>query len=456
LLLPPVLVNRALLVIPALVAASGCASHDLSNQDPQSCAEGRTSVPLSVNRDLDLLFVIDDSGSMEDEQVSLANNFHRFVDVLENIEGGLPNIHIGVVSTDVGAGPYDIAGCDGSGDDGRLLASAHGNCQPPGDAFISDIALADGSRVRNYTGDLADTFACIAQLGSSGCGFEQPLEAMKRALDGSNRENDGFLRDDATLMVVIISDEDDCSAADTALFDPNDASLGAPSSFRCFEQGVACSPDAPRTPGAKSDCHPRDSSNLTASVQSYIDFLRGLKADPAMVAVADITGPRDPVDVVTGSGGELNLANACSSSSGVASPSVRLGAFLDGFPARNTHTSICDDDLSDALILIAQTLTKTLGGPCIEGEIDRDPDTEGIQADCTLSQVQWPGTDQQVEQLIPACDDSGTLPCWRLTVDDNNCYDTPTHAALDVERGGETTTNSILTLRCLDSCTLAP
>ncbi len=450
------LVNRALLAIPVLVAASGCASHDLSSAAPQTCAEGRTDVPIAVNRNVDLLFVIDDSGSMAEEQASLATNFYRFANVLENVEGGLPNVHIGVVSTDVGAGPYDIPGCRGDGDGGRLQSSARGNCQPPDGAFISDVALADGSRVRNYSGDLADTFACIAELGTSGCGFEQPLEAMKRALDGSNPENASFLRDDAVLMVVIISDEDDCSAADTALFDPSDSSLGPLASFRCFEQGVVCSPDDARTPGGKSGCQPRDDSPLTAGVQSYVNFLRGLKADPSLVMVADISGPRSPVEVVTGDGGELDLANACSSTSGMASPSVRLGAFLDGFPARNTHTSICNDDLSDALILIAQTLTKTLGVPCVEGQIDRDPDAEGIQADCTLSQIEWPGTDRQVEQIIPACDDSGTLPCWRLTVDENACHDTPTQARLDVQRGPENVTNSILALRCLDSCALAP
>lgn len=449
--------NRALLAIPVLVATSGCNSHDLSSQDPQICAESWKDVPVSMQRDVDLLFVIDDSGSMAEEQASLATNFYRFVNVLENIEGGLPNIHIGVVSTDLGASPYDIAGCDGIGDGGRLLATPRGSCQGPDDAFISDIELADGSRVRNYSGDLADTFACIAELGTNGCGFEQPLEAMKRALDGSNPGNTGFLRDDAYLMVVIISDEDDCSAADNALFDPSDSTLGALSSFRCFAQGVACNPDDPRTPGAKSNCQPRDDSTLVASVQSYVDFLRGLKPDPSMVMVADISGPTGPVQVISGDGGEPELADACTSNAGSAAPSVRLGAFLQGFPARNTHTSICNDDLADALILIAEDLVTTLSVPCIEGEIDRDPDTDGIQADCAVSQTEYAGTDQQTEQQIPACDGSGAMPCWHLVQDPNLCPRTATNALLQVERGAVTTRpGSYVTVRCLDTCTLAP
>ena len=39
---------------------------------------------------------------MLDEQTNLKNNFPNFINVLNSIEGGLPNIHLGVVSTDLG------------------------------------------------------------------------------------------------------------------------------------------------------------------------------------------------------------------------------------------------------------------------------------------------------------------------------------------------------------------
>ena len=44
---------------------------------------------------------------------------------------------------------------------------------------------------------------------------------MKRALDGSNPENEGFLRDDAFLAVIFVADEDDCSAFSRGVFDPD-------------------------------------------------------------------------------------------------------------------------------------------------------------------------------------------------------------------------------------------
>jgi hypothetical protein len=63
---------------------------------------------------------------------------------------------------------------------------------------------------------VAGAFSCIAQLGPDGCGYEQSLEAMYRALDPA--VNPGFIRDDAALAVLFITDEDDCSARDTSLY----------------------------------------------------------------------------------------------------------------------------------------------------------------------------------------------------------------------------------------------
>jgi hypothetical protein len=58
---------------------------------------------------------------------SLAANFPQFINVLANLEGGLPNVHIGVVSSDMGgarrARPGD-GGCAGLGDNGALQARA--------------------------------------------------------------------------------------------------------------------------------------------------------------------------------------------------------------------------------------------------------------------------------------------------------------------------------------------
>jgi hypothetical protein len=80
-------------------------------------------------------------------------------------------------------------------------------------------------------------FTCIATLGTNGCGFEQPLAAMDKALTVHARPggpNEGFLRGDAALAIVVLSDENDCSTEDTTIFDPAAPPAAGPLPLRCF------------------------------------------------------------------------------------------------------------------------------------------------------------------------------------------------------------------------------
>ncbi|HTM20498.1 MAG TPA: hypothetical protein VL172_08325, partial [Kofleriaceae bacterium] len=157
--------------------ASACIDRPVTSVEPDPSVEEETTFPVHLNRDLDLLFVIDNSRSMTPEQDSLAVNFYRLIDALESLPTGLPNLHIGVISTDMGAGES----CN-TNDGGRLQVTPRvAGCAPPGpEPYIVDIG-----GVRNYSGTLADTFSCIARLGPNGCGFEQTLSSLRAALDGS-------------------------------------------------------------------------------------------------------------------------------------------------------------------------------------------------------------------------------------------------------------------------------
>ena len=78
--------------------------------------------------------------------------------------------------------------------------------------------------MKNYAGNLPDVFTCIAALGQEGCGFEHQFAAITRALGADGQpapvENQGFLRRDAYLAIVMITNEDDCSVpAGVPLFD---------------------------------------------------------------------------------------------------------------------------------------------------------------------------------------------------------------------------------------------
>jgi hypothetical protein len=449
-LLAPTLVFGAL-----ATTLAACPDREVARVDPRQNREQEKEVPVQINRNIDILFVIDNSGSMREEQDSLAANFNRFINVLNNIEGGLPNVHIGVVSTDIGAGPYGIMGCTGNGDNGILQnAPSDGTCNPPSDLFIIDTANEDGSRSTNYAGgDLASTFSCIAKLGTTGCGFEQPLEAVQRALNGSNAQNNGFLRDDAFLAVIIISDEDDCSVEQVSMFDSDpaldtvDSAVGPLSSFRCFEFGVQCEPDTPRSAGPRQDCVPRTNSEYMNDVDQYANFLKTLKDDPAQIIVAGIIG--NPTPVTVGSkDGEPTLDASCTSASGDADPGIRLQNFLEAFPNRNTSTTICDDDLSDALTVIADLLAKVIGNPCIEGDLVLDADG---QPDCSVADVRFLNQDGQEESVIPKCDASmSNLPCYHFEVDTDQCAATPTNLTLVIERGNaDVPSQTTVVARCV-------
>ena len=136
------------------------------------------------------------------KQNNLATNFPNFINVLSTIPGGLPDVHLGVATSDLGTKGADgmaatsIGGsaagaCNSNGGKNGNLQLGQATCMVTG-TFISDIA-AVATRTTNYTGNLATVFGAMAKVGAAGCGFEQHLEAAKRALN-NNPANQGFLR----------------------------------------------------------------------------------------------------------------------------------------------------------------------------------------------------------------------------------------------------------------------
>jgi hypothetical protein len=187
-------------------------------------------------------------------------------------------------------------------------------------------------------------------------------------------------------------------------------------------------------------------------VGDYVSFLKGLKDNPKQVIVAGIIGNPTPVTVGVDDQDNPELEPSCVSAAGEADPAVRLKHFLDQFPQRNTTTTICNEDLSDALILVAELLKKSIGDPCIEGDIDIYPDEPGIQYECQVSDVRYPGEDRQEETILPECENpaSPTLPCWHLQEDLENCDKTVTNLALVVERGpGTVPFGTYVVARCV-------
>jgi hypothetical protein len=428
-------VKYCLLVFMVVVACSDSQAGD--DRDAAICVEERRDIPVAIERDLDLLFVVDTSPSMADEADLWATNVTRFVNVLETFEGGLPNMHIGVVSSDVAAG-------------GGLLESTARvqGCTPPNGTFIRDIAYANGEREANYDGELADVLACIALLPPTGGEIEQPLEAMKRALDDSNPENDGFLRDDAFLMVVFVGDEDDCSGGnDFDLDEPEDRSA-----WRCFADGVTCDQDT-STPGTKTGCAPIDTPTTLTPLDDYDDFLSDLKGDAGMVIVTAVADAGDAI-VASSNDGPV-LSPSCTTTTTDARPAPRLAAFLERFPQRNDMTTICDQDWVDIFALLAPLPDTILPGICLDGSIDLDVDEPGVQHECQVSEIRFANTDQHSETVLPECTSADApdeeRPCWWIEQTSDCSFEG--EVGFRVQRGRESVPGgTTISVRCHAGC----
>ncbi len=236
---------------------------------------------------LDLLFVVDNSGSMASEQAALRNQLPRLIEMLtrgERADGStfppFEDVHFGVVSTDMGVAgiPNNFPGCNtarhvNGGDDGLLLrAHAIPACAASLPPFLEyEAGVTDPDQ-------LAQQLSCATALGTTGCGFEQQLEAALKALWPKNYiaqngnvyppeqnpilflsttsegrfghgdvpiaegGNGGFTRADRTqgsslLAIVLITDEEDCSSKNTSHFistnDPNNPLSRQAVNLRC-------------------------------------------------------------------------------------------------------------------------------------------------------------------------------------------------------------------------------
>jgi hypothetical protein len=400
---------------------------------------------------VDILFVIDDSRSMMDEQQQLALWSHELFDVL-GTSGELPDLHIAVTSSSV-AIPELTQCMTGAG--GSLLT---GGAVLDGGRFIRDVANAAGGRDTNYSGTLTDAFAKMARVGDSGCGFEQPFKAARLALSG----NAGFLRPDALLLVVFVTDEDDCSTKDYSLLFSDQyadacSELGALTSYRCFEHGVRCyDGKGSREFGERRNCRPDESSQYIASVTTFAKFLKQVKPNPAQVVIAGIYGKPNGVTAVPDEKKPYStprLADVCGvggeEGSG-ATPAVRMNALLAEFGGRASQSSICDSELSWAMreagLVTRAAATRS---HCLRGALIDSDAAPGIQPKCRVEAASDVGTVGATRAEIPACDGATGTRCFTVDID-AGCADTETQLAFRVVDAGvvEATTNETLTIAC--------
>jgi len=182
--------------------------------------------PAGCQGKIDFLFIISADGTMKPKQERLLASFPGF---MAAIEAQLPDFDVHILSGDSDGG-WQLKNCSLCTEDcdpggvpplcGAVLDPCDkklgaGVTFPVGEgASNRRCKLASGKRYIDSTEpDRAEAFQCIAQVGIGGGTLA--AEAMVKALDGPGYCNDGFLRDDALLVVTLIQDTYDQFSAGT-------------------------------------------------------------------------------------------------------------------------------------------------------------------------------------------------------------------------------------------------
>ena len=343
-----------------LAVASGCDDRTLAPSTPATSGIFNIEVQGSSGR-VDLLFVIDDSRSMDDEQQSLRREIPALVRGLTSPPVGIDgrprwnaaeSLRIAIVTSDMGTA-------------GARVDRLRGACSELGGN--GQVVSCDGTSIHAWEPGMdVDAFSAAVgacgDVGTSGCGIEQPLAASLAGLGAA-----GFPREDALLAVVVLSDEEDCSLADPAAF------------FGGGEEGAALN--------QRCVTNPADLVPTQAIVRGYLEgrdpnrfvfaALVGLPEDlvgaPYEAMLADSRMQYTLTDDST-----LGVAAACERYEagaivGRATPGrryIEVAAVLEG----SLVASICADDYQPAIAELTQRIGGRVSGICVVRDLVPDAD----------------------------------------------------------------------------------
>lgn len=200
------------------VASSAGDTGAVSTFDVGSTQDFGSDKPAGCDGKIDFLFIISRYAGMEFFQAQLLDAFPQFIDTIEAKFANF-DYHIMVVDADE---LWGLSTCDekcpvqcvpgypcGYTPTTCDTTMGAGVVFPAGDDATNKLCKIDGGRRYMTKGqaDLKGTFPCVAQVGSSGRDWmgEALTAAVKSGLNGPGGCNAGFLRDDALLMVTLIS-----------------------------------------------------------------------------------------------------------------------------------------------------------------------------------------------------------------------------------------------------------
>lgn len=437
-----------------------------------------SSAPTKV---LDLLVVIDDSASMHGEQATLAANLGAFIDLLEDPEIDADyRVAVlrgsGSLCDSAPAEPVATSCRERLGDfvigEGRESAAGQFEVHCTAACPAASLTMAptrlhadDEARPRPWLQRYVDAetmgpstslpardaLACMGMVGVSGCDYESPFEVIAAALDQFDDPTAplfGFARPHAHLAVLVITDEDDCSALDPSIFDaagertfwpPETTGDRAPSAV-CFRAGSQCTPDgagnlacsaldrdAQGQPAAPGDAVLMPVEALASKLQALATQKRDAGFDTsvalALVAGVDAQGeaswPTLPPDADAftidfarefGAGPTCDIQTAAGPRPQALAPPRwlalrdRLSPEPDPEPGSEAVTSSCANDYTQALAPSARRPIEPLRPWCFEDcAFDEDPTQPGRQVACTVTARLTDdfGTEHAIE--VPEC-----------------------------------------------------
>jgi hypothetical protein len=445
--------KRSLLLLPVALLAA-CQDYQFSPVARCLLQPGRASVGTASA--VDILFVVDDSFSMNRYQDDLAANFGTFIDRLAKQQqdrvaaSKTPfDIYITVTTTSVLANRYNNVG---SGTAGECSASRHcdlGNYAcVPGDhcaeitttfyalgqgcevgvatgngspfpsgrfttlgsnprmlAFTKDLNWANGSRDATIQ-RLIEQFKQNVRVGSCGSNQEMPFEAARRAIEMGLAGQQGvpWPHENSKLAVIMVSNEDDCSTTAANLpvgGDPNRLGL------------VWVSSEDPTVESCRADVAGDPSKSHLIPLESYASFFTGLGRPVAMAFVRP---------------GDINGTNPCASvadARGSGKRTQALATRLRGQPGVSTmEASVCSDfgatlqQIADSLPPPDHIVLPTL--PAVRGIVRlRIVDANGTQVRACDSK-EWSFVDCTTDAEIT----DGTSMCVKLP-DNSACAPQP-------------------------------
>ncbi|HKU42090.1 MAG TPA: hypothetical protein VJR89_28220, partial [Polyangiales bacterium] len=367
---------------PTLVA-SNC-------DDPKRCGKAEA---LKIDA-VDILLVVDSSPSIASSARALKQELPQLLNAITSgagEQGSFPaarSVHVAVTTGDLGIGADgSLPGCNVLGQDGVFVK--------PGERELScDVKLPSYLAFEGGPAAVAtvDTVSCVPLVGPQdqnspvGCGYEQPLEAALKALwpaaDDSvqflagaghgDAENAGFLRENSLLVVVVVTDEDDCSAADWSAFEQD-----GPVNLACLRHADKLR-DTSRYVEALRDLRPNNPNLIFAVIGGVpVELLRDEfradydftdEADVARYYDAVLADARMQVRTMNEESTFGRIVPSCNvirtdGTSTWASPPRRLIELAKAFGTRSVLGSLCGDSFGSNTGRLIRAIGERLANP---------------------------------------------------------------------------------------------